>query len=269
MNVSVDRLATEDFCERMWRRAAPLVEAICAHPFIDALGDGTLVREVFAFYLVQDARYLRGFAQALAMASTRAHDTADAAFLASSAHAALTVERQLHARYLLTYEFDGTDSPLIETSPSALAYTSYLQASALHEPFAVLVAALLPCFWVYEHVGATILTRASPDAAHPYHEWISTYGGEQFAEHADQMRTITNRAAAANRSAQPAMERAFLRSTSYEWMFWDSAWRQERWPTERWLADDRSATEPAGKRAETPAFASPSGHAQQEVSRGG
>jgi thiaminase/transcriptional activator TenA len=27
-----------------------------------------------------------------------------------------------------------------------------------------------------------------------------------------------------------AMHRAFARATQLEWMFWDSAWRLERWP---------------------------------------
>jgi len=26
------------------------------------------------------------------------------------------------------------------------------------------------------------------------------------------------------------MRRAFLRCTQFEWMFWDSAYKQERWP---------------------------------------
>jgi thiaminase/transcriptional activator TenA len=28
---------------------------------------------------------------------------------------------------------------------------------------------------------------------------------------------------------------AFRRATEYEWLFWDSAWRHESWPTRRWL----------------------------------
>ncbi|MFD0486483.1 hypothetical protein ACFQ0O_04820 [Saccharopolyspora spinosporotrichia] len=73
----------DGFCARAWARTADLQQAIVEHPFNAALTDGSLDRDRFAFYIVQDARYLVGFAQALAAASSRADDAEDAAFLAA------------------------------------------------------------------------------------------------------------------------------------------------------------------------------------------
>ena len=31
-------------------------------------------------------------------------------------------------------------------------------------------------------------------------------------------------------AGRAGMEEAFIISSRYEWMFWDMAWREERWP---------------------------------------
>jgi thiaminase/transcriptional activator TenA len=225
------------FCDEMWARTAKLLDAIHEHPFNTALGEGTLDRDRFAFYIVQDGRYLEGFSKALATASVRAADTGQAAFFAQSAHAALAAERMLHAGYIEEFGLGADDLAGIVTSPSCLGYVSYLKAAALAEPYPVLAAALLPCFWVYQDVGARLLERTPDLAGHPYQAWISTYSDPGFAASVEQAKEIVDRLAAdADGPTREAMAAAFCRATEYEWMFWDSAWRRESWPTAGWLA---------------------------------
>ncbi|PZG52944.1 thiaminase II [Spongiactinospora gelatinilytica] len=225
------------FCTEVWQRTAKLVRAIHEHPFNTALGAGTLDRDKFAFYIVQDARYLEAFSKALATASTRAGDVGEAAFYAQSANTALTAEASLHAGYVEEYGLSPDDLSGIATSPTCLGYSSYLQATALSAPYPVLAAAVLPCFWVYQDVGAALLERTAGAADHPYRAWISTYADPAFAESVTQAKEITDRlAAAAGPETREQMVHAFCRATEYEWMFWDSAWRQETWPTAEWVS---------------------------------
>ncbi|MCK2214910.1 TenA family protein [Actinomadura sp. ATCC 31491] len=218
----------------MWLRTADLMTAIHEHPFNVALGDGTLDAGRFAFYIVQDARYLEAFSKALATASARAADPAEAAFFAQSAHTALAAERLLHAGYVAEL---GADAAGLPTSPTCLAYASYLQATALAAPYPVLAAAVLPCFWIYQDVGTALLRRAGDLTGHPYGKWISTYSDPAFAASVTQAKAIADRlAAAADPGTREAMARAYRTAAAYEWMFWDSAWRREGWPTARWLA---------------------------------
>lgn len=222
------------FCDDVWDRCAKLVRAIHEHPFNTALGAGTLDRDRFAFYIVQDARYLEAFSKALATASVRAADPDDAAFFASSAHAALVAERALHAGYIEEFGLSADDVAGVITSPTCLGYASFLQATALAEPFPVLVAAVLPCFWVYQDVGAALVEKATE--THPYRAWISTYADPEFTESVARVKAIADRlAAAADTHTRDAITGAFCRATEYEWMFWDSAWRRETWPTREWL----------------------------------
>lgn len=227
----------EGFCAQAWERTATLQQAIVEHPFNAALTDGTLERDRFAFYIVQDARYLVGFAQALAAASTRAGNPEDAAFLAGNAQGALVEERRLHAGYVEEFGLSESDIAGIVTSPSCLAYTSYLRANALSEPYPVLIAAILPCFWVYQHVGSTILDATGGVAGHPYRKWIESYADEEFAQSVLGARELADRvASAADETTRTRMFEAFTRATEYEWLFWNSAWIKEEWPTARWLS---------------------------------
>jgi thiaminase/transcriptional activator TenA len=228
----------DGFCAKAWKHTEALQQAIVDHPFNVALTDGSLDRERFAFYIVQDARYLVGFAQALAAASTRTDNAEDAAFLAGSAHAALAEERRLHAGYVEEFGLSEQDLAGEVTSPSCLAYTSFLRASALSDPYPVLVASLLPCFWVYQHVGSTILEATGGSTDHPYHQWIATYADDEFAQAVLGARNLTDRVAAeSDEKIRDRMLRAFVRSTEYEWLFWNSAWTTETWPTARWLPE--------------------------------
>ncbi|GAB2937923.1 thiaminase II [Nonomuraea fastidiosa] len=222
------------FCDDIWQRTSDLMRAIHEHPFVTALGDGSLDRDTFVFYMVQDARYLEAFAKALAAASVRAGDSADAAFWAQSAHTALVAERELHSGYI---DELGDAAKGIATSPTCLAYSSFLQATALSEPYPVIAAAVLPCFWIYQDVGTALLAKAGDDPAHPYAKWISTYSDPEFAASVERAKAITDRlAAAASPDTREAMAQAYGRAAAYEWMFWDSAWRREGWPTAEWLA---------------------------------
>lgn len=221
------------FCAAAWADTQRLQDAMLTLPFTVALADGTLNRERFQFYLAQDSRYLVGFARALSVASTRATSTEAMAFFAESAHTALVVERELHAGYFERYGLSQADLDAIETSPTCLAYTNFLLATAQTAGYPELVAAVLPCFWVYLHVGRTILARQPESTVpNPYQAWIDTYADEDFAASVTHCKALVDSVASTvDDETRARMHAAFRRATEYEWLFWDSAWRTEQWPT--------------------------------------
>jgi thiaminase/transcriptional activator TenA len=202
-------------------------------PFNAELAKGSLSTQRFQFYLVQDARYLIGFARALAVAAARAGSGRDVAFFAGAAQEAVVVERALHDSYFDRFGMTDADQQAVETSPTCLAYTSFLLATAQTCGYPELIAALLPCFWVYQQVGTEILANLRPGADNPYLAWIDTYADDDYAESVATCRHAVDEAAAgADQHTQDVMLAAFTRATEYEWLFWDSAYRLESWPTE-------------------------------------
>jgi thiaminase/transcriptional activator TenA len=220
-----------EFSTQAWAHTVKLQQAVLDHPFNEELANGSLSRERFQFYLAQDARYLVGFGRALAIAAACAPEPADLTFFAGAAREAVVVERALHEGYFERFGLSEADLAAIETSPTCLAYTSFLLATAQTASYPELIAALLPCFWVYQHVGSDILRRQQV-ADNPYRAWIETYADDEFAVAVQSCRdAVDHAAAAADETTRERMLAAFVRACEYEWMFWDSAYQLEPWPT--------------------------------------
>jgi thiaminase (transcriptional activator TenA) len=217
------------FSDSAWQRTARLRAAIDALPFNTELAAGTLSRERFQGYIVQDALYLGQYSRVLALAGVKGPDGATLQAFGRCALEAVAVEQALHERYLQEFGIDPARLTDAEPSPDCLGYTSFLLATAYHDPWEVLVAALLPCFWIYWDVGSRIARHA--EANNPYRAWIDTYADEGFGEAVRMVIGITDRAASSTTSAvQERMMTAFVRSTQYEWLFWDGAYQQRGWP---------------------------------------
>ncbi len=217
------------FSDAAWQRTARLREAIHALPFNTELASGSLSRERFQGYVVQDALYLTQYSRVLAIAGVKGPDGATLRAFGECALEAVAVEQALHERYLREFGIDPAQLADAEPSPDCLGYTSFLVATAYHEPWEVLVAALLPCFWVYWDVGTAISQHATAD--NPYRAWIDTYADEGFGAAVRTVIGITDRAASGTTPAVVGrMMTAFIRSTQYEWLFWDSAYQRRGWP---------------------------------------
>ena len=217
------------FTDELWVSIDPIYSAILRHPFIAGLTDGSLPRERFEFYAVQDSLYLREFARALAIAGARAPKDDWIVMLADHAAGALRVERTLHEGFFK--EFGLTPQAVAATplAPTNLAYTHYLLAVAYGAPFHEALAALLPCYWIYWEVGKALTRASSPNPL--YERWIGTYGSDEFGTIVSAVLEATNEIASRIGDAERAAMRRHFRTTSrYEWMFWDMGYRCERWP---------------------------------------
>jgi thiaminase/transcriptional activator TenA len=214
---------------RLWDSITDVYDRILAHPFIAGLADASLDRAAFQFYVVQDALYLRDYARALSVCAAKAPSEEAVAMFNRHASNAIEVERQLHAGFLTDLGLTAADVAATGMSPTNRAYTSYLLASVYAGSFAEALAAVLPCYWIYAEVGAELLKQGSPDPL--YHRWIDTYGGEDFAAVVGAVRDLTDRVGGdLGRAELARVFERFATTSRYEWMFWDAAWRRERWP---------------------------------------
>src|SRR5262249_7879290 len=168
---STDRPAMS-FSAELWQSITPIYAAILDHPFVRGLTDGSLPREAFRFYAVQDALYLRDFARALSIAAARAPQDDWIIMFNEHAAGALKVERALHESFFAEWGLTPEAVAATPLAPTNQAYTSYLLAAAYGAPFHEAVAALLPCYWIYWEVGKALERTGSADAL--YTRWIGT-----------------------------------------------------------------------------------------------
>lgn len=213
----------------IWEKAAPIRQAMLAMPFNAQLAAGTLPREAFKSYMLQDAVYLKGYARVLALGAAKAPTSDDILAFSKAAETAIVVERALHAGYLDQFGVSASEIEAAEPTPACAAYVNFMLAEAATGTFATLTGAILPCFWVYREVGLAI--KANGAQSNFYQAWIDTYADEAFGAATEGMIAVFDRVhEAAGAAEQTRMEAAFLRCCQYEWMFWDSAYRGETWP---------------------------------------
>jgi thiaminase/transcriptional activator TenA len=214
------------FSDHAWQRTTELRAAIHDLRFNRELAAGTLDPARFQFYIVQDALYLDAYARILVMAGARGPDGATLRLFAECGLEAVAVEQALHGQYLTQFSANALEA---EPSPDCLSYTSFLFATAYHEPWEVLMAALLPCFWIYWDVGNAIARESAAD--NKYRAWIDTYSDEAFGTAVRAVIAATDKAAeAATDAVRARMMTAFIRSSQYEYLFWEGAYQLRRWP---------------------------------------
>ena len=217
------------FTGELWRSIEPIYAQVLVHPFLTGLTDGTLPRERFRHYAVQDALYLREFARTLSIAAARAPRTGVLTMFAEHVVATMAAEGGLHDAFFAEFGLSRDQVERTSPAPTTLAYTSYMLRVAALGDYAQVLGVALPCYWIYQEVGQVLLAHGSPDPM--YRRWIETYGGEAYAAIVAAVLAEVDRVGAGLTPSQRAAAReCFVTASRYEWMFWEMGWRREGWP---------------------------------------
>ncbi|MFN7920530.1 MAG: thiaminase II [Bryobacteraceae bacterium] len=207
--------------DEMWLAAKPVYLSTLDHPFLKGLADGSLPREKFIFYLEQDALFLGAYGNALTALARKAPTREWEMKLMSHVTESLASEQQLHRTLL-------AGRPKAQMAPSNQAYTNHLIDMVNRGTFAEGLAAMLPCYWIYWEVGKDLQRRGSknPD----YQKWIDQYSSPGYADVVKDVLTLMNAEAAwLDKNRRWRLVRLFVEGAHYEYMFWDMAWRLEKW----------------------------------------
>jgi hydroxymethylpyrimidine/phosphomethylpyrimidine kinase len=212
-------LPAAEITDQWWHQAATVRQQIASSEFVGQLGEGSLPNEAFIWYLAQDALYLDAYSGFLAAAARLAPSRDECEFWEHSSTSAVDTELALHTAWVPA-------EVRAQTGPSATtqAYLSHLTDAEASGDYAILTAAVLPCFWIYAEVGEALAKRNHD--AHPYTEWLATYSDEAFAEATVQAISIAGAAAdAADRTAQEGAGAAFQASCAHELAFFNAPLR--------------------------------------------
>lgn len=211
--------------DKSWNSIEPIYQKIIEMPFIKELQNGTLPLEKFQFYMGQDSYYLENFARSLALIGARAERIDHALDFIRFAEGAIVVEKALHDSYF--QEFGLANRENIE--PTTHHYINFLKSTSALDQIEVAMAAVLPCFWIYQEVGDYIY-KNQLNENNPYQKWIDTYAGEEFETLVMKAKEICDLVAEnCTEFQQRKMTEAFIAASRLEFMFWDSAYRLKHW----------------------------------------
>jgi thiaminase (transcriptional activator TenA) len=218
------------FTRQLRREADEIWRAVHAHPFLDELRAGTLPMNRFEYFILQDYVYLLDFAQVLCLGGAKAPDLKTLEIFARHALIAVEVERSFHASFGKSLGLSQRQLDRTPKAPVTEAYTKHLQSVARGGSLAEIVAAVLPCYWIYGEVGRR-LYRKRPRKPAIYREWIEIYASEDYWKPVrEQIRLMDSLGASARGEEKKLLRDHFVLSSRYEFLFWDQAYRLEKWP---------------------------------------
>lgn len=220
------------FATQCIEAAAAAWQASFEHPFVTSLAAGTLDKDRFRFYQIQDARYLEAFSDACCLLSARCPLPADKLWFIDAARMALVVESELHLNYGKQLGYTADDIRRVTVTPNNHAYQNHMIAAAGQSTLVEAVAALTPCPWLYIDLGGHFLKQLGEIAdSHPYADWLRMYSDPALHEYMDNiLERLQRYADAADAATRDRAIQAFVQSAHYEWMFWQQAWVQQKWP---------------------------------------
>lgn len=217
------------YSDEMRLRSDAIWRKIMRHPFLSELCAGTLPMERFVYFILQDYVYLLDFAQVLCLGGAKSGDLETLSMFAHHALGAVEVERSFHASFGKEMGFTRKQLDGAQKGPVTEAYIAHLQSVARGGSLAELVAAVLPCYWIYGEVGKA-LYQARPRKPAIYRKWIETYADESFWRPVrEQIQLMNELGAAANGAEKNRLLKNFQLSSRYEYLFWEQAYRLEQW----------------------------------------
>lgn len=215
----------------LWRQAAgPVWDGYVRHRFVAGLGDGSLPREAFLRYLVQDYLFLIHFARAWALAVAKAETLGEMRAAAACVTALVEEEMQLHVGICGEAGISPEALETAEEAPENLAYTRFVLEAGYSGDLLDLLAALAPCCFGYGEIGLRLAAEAP--AGGPYAAWIGTYAGADYQAVCAAVGTLTDAALARRLGPDPsaaarwpALAARFRTATRLEIGFWDMGLR--------------------------------------------
>lgn len=212
------------FTEELWSSTIEIYNSLINHPFNIELAKGTLDKEKFRFYISQDAIYIGEYSRALAGLASKAPNHEELMEFINFAKEGLEIENALHDHFMKTFDIAKAEQAGLATE----AYANFLLSAVGYKSYEEAIAALLPCFWMYNRVAIHIYKQSVSD--NPYQKWIDTYSGLEFDETTNRLITITDQLAEETSSKiKNRMKQHFIQSARYEWLFWDNAYELTLW----------------------------------------
>lgn len=176
----------------LWAANQDLAQACLEHPFVQGIGDGTLERAKFAYYVGQDAFFLEAFARAYSIAAAKAPDWLGFTTFHNLASGVLE-ELRLHSSYASEW---GVNLYAVEPASATRRYTDFLLATAWSKDVGLTAAAMSPCMRLYAFLGEKLACNGIPN--HQYADWIRTYSGADFQPLTQQIENLVDNYAATN-----------------------------------------------------------------------
>jgi len=217
------------FSRELKAKASKVWEEGYNHPFVQELGMGTLDREKFKFYLLQDYLYLLQYAKVFAIGAVKSDTEELMTRFSALQYFTLANEMNLHREYMAG--FGVTREEMLSVKPSLFnsAYTANMLATGQTGGLAEIIAVVFPCAWTYANYAKRLKKQyAGALDANPYKAWIEMYSSAEFSESFEWFYdTLDELVSAMTDKQRGKIDEIFISSVEFEYLFWDMAYKRQ------------------------------------------
>src|SRR5574344_1163084 len=199
------------------------------HPFVQELGAGTLDKEKFKFYLLQDYLYLLEYAKVFAMAMVKADDEKMLSNLSSITKSIFVDEMEVHRIYMKEFGITEDEVANVRASLFNRTYTANMLSTALKGDLAETLATVFPCAWTYCDYGKRLKEQYKDNLENNFYKsWIETYAEYDFENSFEWFYDALDEVVLYKSDKEKQkIEDIFISSVEFEYMFWEMAYNKQ------------------------------------------
>ena len=195
------------------------------HPFVAGIGGGTLDREKFENYLIQDSLYLKEYGKVYAHVFVHTNNIADLQFLHTCIGVVVADETNMHTRYLKDFGLDVYIVDDWEVKPETRNYLDYMLDLTKTGDVKEIFMSALPCTLTYEYIGKTLKEVSKDISNNSYGPWIEAYAGSDFEDFSVRsLEFVDSICEGIDEEEQEKLINIFLKACEYEMKFWDMSY---------------------------------------------
>lgn len=217
------------FAKELMAAASPVWEKYMTHPFITGMIDGTLQKEKFAFYLMQDCQYLKDYAKVYATSFIKCDDIDLMRAIYRDMQVIVSDESMTHIRYLMDMGYTEKDAYAAPTAPENREYLDYMLNVAKEGSVQEGLISIMACTFSYYHIALHARKTAMENGSYEHNyfaAWMDDYVGEIYKGIYDRTIELCDWITRdLSEAEKERLKQIFIRSSEYELDFWNMAMR--------------------------------------------
>lgn len=201
-----------------------------SHPFVKGIENGTLDKEKFKYYIMQDYLYIIDYTRVFGIGIAKAKSVKMLQLYSYYVNLLAESELDIHRGYMGKLSITQDEIESMKPSLANTSYTSYMLRKAYEGGDAEILAAILPCAWSYEFIAQKIVENNPDSVNHPFYgDWVKGYAAGEYADaNIELISTLEKLTEGFSEDQLESIIDIFVAGSRYELGFWDMAWNMEK-----------------------------------------
>ena len=212
------------FMDKVILDSLPLWEEAASETFPQQLGAGTLDKQLFFDYIVQDSIYLRDYLKAFAMGIFKSRSLKEMQVFYTVLGFVNDSENATRLQDLKDNGMTDADVETVAKKPACAAYTRFLIETAEKEDVPEILMAVMPCMLGYYYVFKAVLDKYPGVAQTYYAPLVADYTSSYYKDCCDYWTAYCNEVCEnLDEKRKRRLSDIFREASRHELYFWQMA----------------------------------------------